>query len=67
MRHARRRPAPARKSFRQIVTDAAFRSTSVAIIAGVGYWSALQWVDVFSPNYAPHTIVTDTHYITFPE
>ena len=66
MRHARRRPVPRRKSFRQIVTDAAFRSTAVAIIAGVGYWSAVQWVDALTTTYS-RTIVTDTHYITFTE
>lgn len=67
MRHARRRPAPAPVPFRKILADALFWSFAWALIAGLAYWSALQWVDVFSPNYAPHTIATDTHYITFPE
>jgi predicted membrane protein len=65
----RRHAAPARvapaPSMRKILTDALFWSISASLIAGVGYWSALQWVDVFSPNYAPHTITTNTHHITF--
>jgi hypothetical protein len=66
-RHARAAQAPARKTFRKLVSDALFTSVLVAVVAGVAYWAALQWVDVFSPNYAPHTIATTTHYITFAD
>lgn len=57
--------APARKTFVQLVKDAAFTAVCGAVVAGCAYWAGLQWIDVFSPNYAPQTVATDTHYITF--
>jgi hypothetical protein len=60
-------PTPAVKPLRRLVGDALFTSVFVAVVAGLAYWAGLQWVDVFSPNYTPHTIATDTHFITFTD
>lgn len=57
--------AAPRKSFRRIITDAAFTAISGALIAGLGYWALVQWVEAFSPDYSPATIVTETTYIIF--
>jgi hypothetical protein len=56
-----------RKSFVQLLKDATFTAVAGAVIAGCCAWAGAQWVDVFSPNYAPNTVITDTHYITFED
>ena len=67
-RHARR-PAPeARKPFLKILADAAFTAVVGAVLAGTGYWAAVQWIDAFSyTGFGSAVIETDTHYIVFTD